>query len=458
MFNKKTPIFAAVLAAGALASCGGITEGSLTEGAFWQSSPIFIGDDEAELGLAELAKGNFGLAELHFDKALRKNPADVHALVGLGILYQNTGQATKARQMYEAILAIRPEESEQLLVWTGLSARPISEIASVNLSLLESGGVLGEMGAGAGAMPTGIMSEGAAAARVSGASQVSALTARVPTRPEGRAPAAAGAMLPAMSTPDSNVVSRFKTIISLRDQGLITPDEYSVRRQANIGALLPLTSPPPAAGLDRLVPVTEQISGRLRAIGRALEMRAITVSQHGAERAMILDALMPAAPSVVANPGPPPQGLMEAADAVRRLEVLNQEALIGTDEYTRERTAIERSMQPEPMMRPSAAENPQALAVPNQAAAPSGPNPVIHLASYRSQQAADRGWAQLRRAYRQDLGDLTHEITRVDLGPGKGVFYRLNAGPLESDAAAKALCRGLKSRRQYCEPTIMGAG
>ena len=94
------PIFAAVVAAGALASCGGITEGNLTDGAFWQSGPFFIDDDEAELGLAELAKGNFGLGELHFNTALRKNPRDVHALVGLGILYQNTGQATKARQMY----------------------------------------------------------------------------------------------------------------------------------------------------------------------------------------------------------------------------------------------------------------------------------------------------------------------------------------------------------------------
>jgi hypothetical protein len=149
---------------------------------------------------------------------------------------------------------------------------------------------------------------------------------------------------------------------------------------------------------------------------------------------------------------------MEAADAVRRLEVLNQETLIGTDEYTRERTAIERAMQPEPMMRTSAAEGPQALAAPDQAAAPSGPSPAVHLASYCSQQAADRGWAQLRRAYRQDLGELKHEITWVDLGPGKGVFYRLKAGLLESDTTAQALCRRLKSRRQYCEPTMMGAG
>ena len=37
---------------------------------------------------------------------------------------------------------------------------------------------------------------------------------------------------------------------------------------------------------------------------------------------MILDALMPSAPVVVANPKAPPRGLMEAADAVRRLEQL----------------------------------------------------------------------------------------------------------------------------------------
>ena len=140
-----------------------------------------------------------------------------------------------------------------------------------------------------------------------------------------------------------NVVSRFHTVTVLRDQGLITPDEFRTRRRANIGALLPLSSPPPATGLDRPVPGTEQVSGRLRAIGRALEMRAISVSQHAAERTMILDALMPAAPVSVVNPGRPPQGLLEAADAVRRLEQLKGGGYISADEYTKERNAIERA-------------------------------------------------------------------------------------------------------------------
>ena len=77
------------------------------------------------------------------------NAKDVDALLGLGVLYQNTGQLTKAREMYEAILAIRPERDIKMSVWTHLSPEPVIDIASVNLALLESGGVPGSMTKGA---------------------------------------------------------------------------------------------------------------------------------------------------------------------------------------------------------------------------------------------------------------------------------------------------------------------
>jgi len=199
----------------------------------------------------------------------------------------------------------------------------------------------------------------------------------------------------------------------------------------------------------------EQVSGRLRAIGRALELRAMTVAQHSSERSIILDGLMPAAPVQVANPAPPPQGLMEAADEVRRLEMLKNTNLITADEYTRERAAIETSIQPKPV--------PGAVAKVDQEKAeeakkPTGPQPAVHLASYRSQEAADRGWAQLRRAYRTQLDSLEPEVSRVDLGPGKGIYWRLKAGPLKSPQQAQDICRQLKAARQFCEPAVMGAG
>lgn len=268
---------------------------------------------------------------------------------------------------------------------------------------------------------------------------------------------------------DRAVVSRFGTLASLRDQGLITQDEFNIRRGANLGALLPLTTPPPAAGLDRPVPGAEQISARLRAIGRALELRAMTVSQHSAERSMILDALMPSAPVMVANPTPPPQGLMQAADSVRRLEVLRDQGFISSDEYTRERSAVEMAMQPRPPQGATPQAGPQAaapgaagqqMAAKDAMAAPSGgPRPGVHLASYRSEKAARDGWATLKKNHPNQLGSLSMDIARVNMGAGKGTFYRLKAGPLTSAKAAQDLCSQLKRRRQYCEPsTVNSAG
>jgi hypothetical protein len=61
----------------------------------------------------------------------------------------------------------------------------------------------------------------------------------------------------------------------------------------------------------------------------------------------------------------------------------------------------------------------------------------------------------LRRAHREVLDNLESEITKVNLGPRKGIFYRLKAGPVADKTAAAEVCRRLKSRRQYCEPSFM---
>jgi len=418
---------------------------------FWASSPMKA-NTEAELGLAELGKGNYAAAEAHFRKALKANEKDVHALLGMGVLYQNTGQSTKAREMYEAILAIRPDASQQFVVWNTNNTRPVSEIASLNLALLDSSSVTAGMPKGAAGATGAVTGAPTAAALMGRALPGAAVDTSFPGMPEGP-------VTTVLSEGDTNVVTRFRILRGLRDEGLITGEEYTTRRQANLGALLPLTSPPPAAGLDRAVPTAEQVAGRLRAIGRALEMRAMTVSQHAAERGMILDALMAAAPVAVANPTQPPTGLMEAADAVRRLEALQAEGLVTSDEHARERAAIEKALQPAPSARP-AVESAAAGATPDRAAAPTalGPRPAVHLASYRSREAADRGWTELRRAHKDLLDGLSAEITSINLGPGKGTFYRLNAGPLIDRNVATDLCGKLKRRRQYCEPTFLSGG
>ncbi len=439
-----------LMAAASVGACGMTKNSEILKEEFWASSPVKA-NTEAELGLAALGMGNYAVAETHFRKALTAEPKDVHALMGMGILYQNTGQTTKAREMYEAILAIRPDASQQFVVWNTNNTRPISEIASLNLALLESSGVAAGAKNGTSGMPAG----------VAGAPTGAAMMGRAAP---GSADASAPGVPPApvmsiLSEGDANIISRFRIMRSLRDEGLITGEEYAIRRQANLGALLPLTSPPPAAGLDRPVPSNEQVAGRLRAIGRALEMRAMTVGQHAAERGIILDALMASAPVAVANPGQPPKGLMEAADAVRRLEALQAEGLVSSDEHARERAAIERALQATPSSKPAvqtgdtggAAADKTASAL---AAKGKGPQPAVHLASYKSREAADRGWTELKRAHKDLLSALSSEITTINLGP-KGIYYRLNAGPLVDRNGAADLCGKLKRRRQYCEPTFL---
>ena len=56
------------------------------------------------------------------------------------------------------------------------------------------------------------------------------------------------------------------------------------------------------------------------------------------------------------------------------------------------------------------------------------------------------------------LGPLQPEVSRVNLGAQKGVFYRLLAGPLPSQAEAERVCRELKAKRQFCEVAFMGGG
>lgn len=453
--------FVAVASMG-LGACGALQESQIFTDSFWASSPLKQ-NDEAELGIAELAKGNFVTAESHFQKALQANPKDVDALLGAGILYQNTGQITKSRQMYEAVLALRPEESQQFVVWNNLATRPASQIASVNLSLLDSGEVpsavrLGQAPAGFPGAPATVSASPTGRAPVASFGSPPPMASAAQPQQAMATPGMPVTTMDAMSGGDQNVISRFSTMRALKDQGLVTPQEYATRRQANVGALLPLTSPPSSAGLDRPVPTTEQISGRLRAIGRALELRAISVSQHAAERNMILDALMPAAPVRLVNPAPPPQGLMEAADMVRRLEQLRDGGYISSDEYTRERAAIEKAMQPEAPKMVSAQAAPTSLVEKDKAEKmekPKGPQPGVHLASYRSEKQAEDGWKLIQRRHRTVLKEMEHEVAKVDLGK-KGTYYRLKVGPLKSTSEAKQICADLKKRRQFCEPTTVG--
>lgn len=74
----------------------------------------------------------------------------------------------------------------------------------------------------------------------------------------------------------------------------------------------------------------------------------------------------------------------------------------------------------------------------------------VRLASYREPGNAEKGWQILFKKHRDLLGSLKHTVVQVDLGPEKGVFHRLEAGPLPSGARAEAVCAEIKRRGDSC--------
>lgn len=96
-----------------------------------------------------------------------------------------------------------------------------------------------------------------------------------------------------------------------------------------------------------------------------------------------------------------------------------------------------------------------AEAVPPPVAPPAAPAPAepdryrIHLTSIRDPEDAAAEWARLRRRFMALLEDLGLTVMRADLGAERGVWYRIQAGPL-ARAEARARCTAFAARDQWC--------
>ncbi|OSQ39059.1 tetratricopeptide repeat protein [Thalassospira mesophila] len=415
---------------------------------FWNQATSFAGKDDTALGLSEVVAGNYPAAEKFLDAAITRNPLNGQALLWRGIVYQNTGRPDKARQDYSAIIASNAPGTVIMAGPTTSQLHPLRDAAQFNLDRLEKG-LPGVVGLGPQMMVAG-------AAPIDGSSMMAAPAGTVTPARLAQNPTAA----------DANVAKRFEILRNLQGAGLITPEEFSARRAANLGALLPMSAPAPAAYLDREPPDGREIQDRLEQLNKSLQMGAITVQDHVNERTAILDGLLPAEPRERAIPAPAPQGLMDAARKISRIEDLQKEKLITPTEFTKERNAIEASIiepanasmvsqEGQPVRRvangadtPSRAVNTAARAKPAGGAA-SSVGTEIHLASYRNQTQAERGWLILGSRFAPQLGGLDHEIRKVSV-PGKGTFYRLLADGMDTSKATQ-VCAELKRRGQYCD-------
>ena len=291
-----------------------------------------------------------------------------------------------------------------------------------------------------------------------------------------------------LSAAEKNVAQRFEVLKALLDQNLITPDEYMHHRSANLGALLPYTKDPAAVGLERPAPSADAVVARLEALRRSLEMRAISTKQQAMERSMILNALLPESPTDRMPDMPPPEDILQAATLISHLQTLRGRSLISADEFGAERNAIESYIKTGKMpggatTTRTAAEGraAQAATAAKQAEAAKAaadakdrktldaakaledeltapvPGPVLHLASFRTKEAASKGWQEALDRNKALLGSVKEIVRKIDLGQQKGVFYRLMAGPYPTLAAAETACIQLKQNNQFCRASADGS-
>lgn len=90
-------------------------------------------------------------------------------------------------------------------------------------------------------------------------------------------------------------------------------------------------------------------------------------------------------------------------------------------------------------------------ATPTQLAArPDGAGWRVQLGAMHTVEDARHEWERLQKKHRELLGALAMTLQRVDFGSGKGVFYRIQAGPVGDRDAANGLCDRLKAVQVGC--------
>ena len=265
---------------------------------------------------------------IHYaQSALKENPDDVYALMVAGLSYESLGYPNQAKAMYEHVASVDNADIGMFGAMRNLPAEELTKTASGRLAALSLPQT--QLAVIDPKSETAVFT----AVDFSSGSEKGNKTISKQVVKGG---------LDMLEEGDRNIVLRFLTFERLRDEKYVTPDEWLSRRSVNLGGLLPYTLSPAAKGLDLPAPNGDIIIGRLNALREALEMRAITPREHAAEREMILEALLPSNPFYRMDATAVPRDILEAATALRRIEMLQNIGLITPEEAKKEKAAIEK--------------------------------------------------------------------------------------------------------------------
>jgi cell division protein FtsN len=74
---------------------------------------------------------------------------------------------------------------------------------------------------------------------------------------------------------------------------------------------------------------------------------------------------------------------------------------------------------------------------------------LLQLMSFAGSSQAERARAELQRMYAGLLAGTQLSVTKAEVS-GRGIFYRVQTGPLDNLSAARDLCAKLKAAKQDC--------
>lgn len=293
------------------------------------------GQNYADRATIAYSNGQFNQTLEYTTEALKANPRNQQALLVGALAAEKLGRYNRARQYYEDLIIINGQETSILGSSDG-QPQKISEIAKNNLRVITiaQSNLTIENRDGtkhfAIANDAGELQSKTTIANALSKKNISA----VRTQPIG---------VDDIFTPqEQNIVSRFLILKELAEKDFITKDEFLSRRLANIGGLLPLTRKAPGIGIDQPAPSPDLIIERLEILKDGVENRAITPREFSVERDIIIEALMSPNPRQRIKNKAPSKNVLDAANDLRRIEVLYNLNLITENERNAEQKAVEK--------------------------------------------------------------------------------------------------------------------
>ena len=337
MFSRNfSKVLLSATAFGLLTSCAVIDKKDSPKESNWFVQ-LFEKDGQEYADKATLAytDGEFEKTLTYTTEALKANPRNQQALLIGALASEKLGRYNRARQYYEDLIIINSDETSVLGSLNG-QPQKIKEIAKNNLRAITIAQNKLTIEERDGSKHFAI--ENNAAEEISNTTITKALNKNIVKGKEKKQ-----ANLNNIFSPqEKNIVSRFLILRELAEKDFITKDEFLSRRSANIGGLLPLTNQAPGVGIDAPVPSPDLIIERLEILKDGVETRTITPREFSAERDIIIEALMSPNPRNRIKNKAPSKNILDAADDLRRLEILYDLNLITERERQAERKAVEK--------------------------------------------------------------------------------------------------------------------